>query len=656
MTFRRLALGLCLLVGTSGVLLLSDLERRRAPEGAVPKVAILQYASSQLMEEGTQGAVEALREAGFRDGETVHLRHYNPEADMPTANAIASEIEGGDFDLVITMGTPALQAMANANKVGKVVHVFGLVADPPSAGVGIDRDDPMGHPAYMVGLGSFLPVEPVFRLLRELNPSVRSVGLVWNAAESNSEAFTRGARKICGELGIRLLEANADNSSAVGEAAGSLVARGAEALFISGDNTVAVASQAIVNTAREARIPSFSILSGNAQHGSLFELGADFRAIGRQTGALAARILEGADPASLPWRNVVPPKLVVNETALAGLRGRWSLPRSVLARANAVIDESGVHVKEAATDARPPPLPRMWRVRAYDYLESPAAELTLEGLYRGLDESGLVKGRDYRISLASAQGDIATANSIIDAAVTEGDDLLISLSTPMLQASIARAQGTPIVFTLVANPLLAGAGKSDTQHLPTVTGNYLLGPFAEMVALVKELMPGLRRVGTVFCPAEANSVFSKDTLKAATEKAGIELVTVGADTPSEVPDAALSLGTRKLDAILQIADNLSSSTFTAIVRASEKYHLPLFSFDGSQAGRGPVLTLSRDYYDGGREAGHLAARVMRGADPATIPFQLVKKVSFNLDLAQARAAGLTIPRRLIERADHVTGR
>lgn len=656
MIFRRLALGSCLLIATSGVLLLSDLDRRSAPEHATPSVAILQYASSQLMEEGTQGALEALREAGFRDGDTVRIHLYNPEADMPTANAIASEIEGGDFDLVITMGTPALQAMANANKTGKVKHVFGLVADPPSAGVGIDRDDPMGHPSYMVGIGSFLPVDPVFRLLKQLNPGVRSVGLVWNAAESNSEAFTRAARKICADLHITLLEANADNSSAVAEAAGSLVARGAEALWISGDNTVAVASNTIVSAARAAGIPSFSILSGDAQRGALFELGADFRAIGRQTGALAARILKGADPAFLPWKNVVPPKLVINETALSGLRGHWSLPQSVLARANAVIDEGGPHVKEAKTDARRPPLPTTWKVKAYDYLESPAAELTLKGLYRGLDESGLVKGRDYQLSLASAQGDIATANGIIDAAVTEGDDLLISLSTPMLQTSIARARGIPVVFTMVANPVLAGAGRSNTEHLPTVTGIYVLGPFSEMVALVKELLPGIRRVGTVFCPAEVNSVFSKDTLKAEAEKAGLQLVTVGANTPSEVPDAALSLANQHLDAFLQIADNLSSSSFTAIVQAAEKSHLPLFSMDGSQAGRGPVLTLSRDYYDGGREAGLLAARVMRGADPSGIPFRLVKKLSFTVDLARARAVGLTVPRRLVERADRVIGR
>jgi ABC-type uncharacterized transport system substrate-binding protein len=649
---RRLALGLSLLLATSAVLLLSDLERRRAP-GAIPSLAVVQYASSPLMEEGTQGALEALRGAGFRDGESLEIRLFNPEGDMPTANAIASEIVGGDFDMVVTMGTPALQAVANANKFGNLVHVFGLVADPPSAGVGIEREDPMGHPPHLVGLGSFVQVGPVFRLLKELNPGVGSVGLVWNSAESNSEAFTLAAREVCAELGLELMEANVDNSSGVAEAASSLVARGAEALWISGDNTVAVAAESIIGVARSAGIPSFSILAGNAQKGCLFELGADFRAIGRETGALAASILGGADPAALPWRDVVPPMLVVNETALQGLRGSWTLPPAVLERANGVIDARGVHLKQ--THGQPSPLARTWRVKAYSYNESPAVELTLDGVYRGLDESGLVKSRDYTISFASAQGDIATANSIVDGAVTEDHDLLISISTPMLQASIARARGIPVVFTLVANPVLAGAGRTSADHLPNVTGNFVVSPFAEMVALVKEIAPGIRRVGTVFCPAEVNSVYYKDRLTAETKKAGLELVTVGVHTPSEVADAALSLGTHDLDAFMQIADNLSSSTFSAIVQASDRLEKPLFAFDGSQAGRGPAVILARDYHDAGREAGQLAARVMRGSDPAGMPFRLVERVNFIIDLPRARAAGLRIPEAILARADRIIG-
>jgi len=336
MPIRRIAPGLVLIAFASSVLLLSDWRSER--NGERPRIAILQYASSALMEESVRGIRDALAEAGWVDGRRAEIRGYNAEGDMPTANAIAAEIVGGGFDLVITTGTPALQAVANANRDGDTTHVFGAVADPAGAGVGIGRDDPLDHPSHLVGIGSFIPVGPVFELARELYPGLSVVGVAWNPAESNSEALTREGRRVCAALGIELLEANVENSAAVREAADSLVARGAEALWLGGDNTVAVAASSLVDAAKGGGIPAFSILSGVARQGALFELGVDFHRIGEQTGALAVQILEGADPASLPVTNQIPERLEVNRAALVGLRDPWRLPEDVLARADAVVD------------------------------------------------------------------------------------------------------------------------------------------------------------------------------------------------------------------------------------------------------------------------------------------------------------------------------
>ncbi|MFB3137342.1 MAG: ABC transporter substrate binding protein, partial [Nitrospirales bacterium] len=165
LVLKRLSLGLLLIGGTSAILLLSDVDRRTSDSSRV-EVAILQFATSPLMEEGVRGMREALN-AGFLKSKTLALQLYNAEGDMPTANAIASEITSGQFDLILTSGTPAMQAVANANRLGKTTHVFGLVADPAGAGVGISRENPLDHPPHLVGIGSFIPVRPAFELARE---------------------------------------------------------------------------------------------------------------------------------------------------------------------------------------------------------------------------------------------------------------------------------------------------------------------------------------------------------------------------------------------------------------------------------------------------------------------------------------------------------
>ena len=259
-------------------------------------------------------------------------------------------------------------------------------------------------------------------------------------------------------------------------------------------------------------------------------------------------------------------------------------------------------------------------------------------------------------TVGSAQGDIATASSMVDAAASDGTELIVSLTTPMLQACLRRSRGIPVVFTLVANPVLAGAGKSNTDHLPNVSGNFVVSPFARMMRAVRECLPNARRVGTLFAPAEVNSVFYKDKLVEAAREVGIEVETVGVSTASEVVDAALSLCSTNIDAMCQISDNLTGATFAPIVQAAQRFRLPLFSFNTTHSKQGSVLMIARDYYDGGREAGLVAARVMRGENPAEIPFEIVQRTRFIINLDNARKVGLRIPAHLIEQADEVIGR
>lgn len=341
---KRLALGIGLIVLISGILLATDRERRPADGKRVWRVALVQHASIPVLDDGMAGIKEALAEAGFRDGDTIQLSFYNAHGDIGTANTIAREVVNGPFDLVITVSTVSMQTVANANQQRRLPHVFGLVADPYSAGVGLDGNDPLKHPPHLVGQGIFLPVADSFQLARQLYPGLKSVGVVWNPAESNSRAFTAKAREACQAMGIELFEANADNSAAVLEAAQSLIGRGAEAIWIGGDVTVMAAIDSVLTAARKAGIPVFSITPGQPDRGTLFDLGINFQECGKLTGALAVQILNGADPGSLPIRDVldlVPRRLVVNQQAFQGLKRSWRLPQEVLRRADVLVDEKG---------------------------------------------------------------------------------------------------------------------------------------------------------------------------------------------------------------------------------------------------------------------------------------------------------------------------
>jgi putative tryptophan/tyrosine transport system substrate-binding protein len=349
---KRLLLGIALIVLASTVLLFSDLKRRNQNSRAIPRVGLLQHASVVLLDDTVQGMVDSLAENGFADGKTIEIQKYNAHGDIAIANSIAQEMVNAHFDLLLTASTLSLQAVANANRGRKTVQVFGAVADPAVAGVGISRDKPLDHPRNLVGIGSFLPVAEVFRMARVMFPGLRSVAVAWNPAEANSRAFTEKAREACRAMDIELLEANVENSNAVLEAEDSLVARGAQALWIGGDVTVSVAVDSVISVGRKARVPVFSITPGKPDRGTLFDYGANFYEIGKQTGELAARILRGTDPAQIPITNMVPTWFVVNTLALNGLKDSWRVPDDLLRRADAVVDQTGIHKKSPAGDRR----------------------------------------------------------------------------------------------------------------------------------------------------------------------------------------------------------------------------------------------------------------------------------------------------------------
>lgn len=342
---KRTMLGVTLIVAASAGLLLSDMGRRSTGAHSILRVALLQHASTPLLDDGTRGVIDGMAKDGFVEGKTVQIDQFNSHGDITVGNSIAKEMVSGGYDLLITVSTLSLQAVANANRGTKTVQVFGVVADPVVAGVGVARDNPLEHPPNLVGIGSFLPVDEAFRIARQMNPSLRKVGTAWNPAEANSRAFVEKAREACQQMKIELLEANVENSNSVLEAEDSLVARGAEALWVGGDVTVSVAIESVVGVGRKAHIPVFSITPGKLDRGTLFDYGADFYAIGVQTGELAARMLRGADPKQVPITNLIPTYFVVNTTALNGLQG-WRVPEDVLKRANVLVDETGIHERK----------------------------------------------------------------------------------------------------------------------------------------------------------------------------------------------------------------------------------------------------------------------------------------------------------------------
>jgi len=663
-TLKRLALGLVLIVAASALLLVSDLDHRTAGRKRLPRVALFQMTSRPLLDTTILGIRQGLAGRGFEDGRTAEFRTYNANGDLPTANCIAKAIVDEAVDLVATASTPALQVMAAANREGTVRHVFAAVTDPFESGVGLSRINPLAHPRHLVGIGTFQPVEEVFRIAKRLCPDLKTVGEVWCQGETCSRACTVLARKVAADLGIRLIEANVDDSASVLEAARSLVARNVQALWVGGDNVVEMSVSSMVKAAREGHIPVFTNEPFHAQEGALLSLGGDYHEIGRLAGDLAGQLLNGLDPMTVRIENKVPPRLAFNLAALVGLRDRWQIPPDLLARSEIVADGAKKGPSGPGPASSPSPrgskaavrLLKKPRMVFFNFVDSGFTTETNTGFVEELSAHGLVGGRDYELKFVSAQGEMGMLQSMIDSVRSDPPDLLLLTSTPTLQAVARRITTLPVVFGAVANPVTAGAGKSNTDHMPNISGIATFADLPAMLPVLKECLPRVRRVGTLFVPSEINSVTYKRDFDRFAAEQGIELKAVPVSTSSEVADAALQLAGSDIDAICQILDNLTDNAFPAIVQAARKQRKPLFCFVSTQVKTGgAAVAVARDFEQTGRDMAEVAIRVLQGESPAGIPFRPVSKTRIVVSPKNASLCGLTIPRSLLERADEVVG-
>ena len=259
------------------------------------------------------------------------------------------------------------------------------------------------------------------------------------------------------------------------------------------------------------------------------------------------------------------------------------------------------------------------------YSESAISEDAEKGIRDELKNQGLTEGEDFTLKVYSAQGDMGTLNGIAEAVISEKWDLVFIASTPTLQVFSKKTTNLPIVFSNTGDPIGAGVGESFEKHLPNITGICTTSDFEGMVDLVKEMIPEIKSIGTIYTPGEINSVkYIEQLNKAATAK-GLKLVTVPANSATEIVDAAMVLTTKNIGAITQIVDNLTSSSSETIIKQAYNNKIPYFAFISNQLDKGAVAAVARDFHQAGVDAVRLGIQIVNGKSPAEIPIRNVSR-------------------------------
>ncbi|SHN55778.1 ABC transporter substrate-binding protein [Desulfitobacterium chlororespirans] len=291
---------------------------KETPQGAAQgsseekqvKIGIIQIVEHPALDAARQGFLDALKANGYEVDKNLKLEYQNAQNDQSILNSIAQKFASSDLDLILAIATPSAQAMASATD--EIPILITAVTDPVEAKLVDSMDKPGGN---ISGTTDMNPIKEQLELLKKLVPDAKTVGVIYNAAEVNSEVQVRIVKEEAPALGLEIVETTVSSSADVLQAAQSLIGK-VNAIYVPTDNMVVSAAQSVVQVANENKIPLISGESSVVDAGGLGTIGINYTNLGAQTGEMALRILDGAKPADMPVEGQKNFDIVLNQEAI----------------------------------------------------------------------------------------------------------------------------------------------------------------------------------------------------------------------------------------------------------------------------------------------------------------------------------------------------
>ncbi|WP_017325881.1 ABC transporter substrate-binding protein [Synechococcus sp. PCC 7336] len=295
-------------------------------------VAVTQIVEHPALDAARDGIRDELAASGYVIGDTLQWTWESAQGSPTTAVQIASKFVGDEPDVIVAIATPSAQAAVAAAR--EIPVIFSAVTDPVGASLVDSLEIPGGH---ATGVTDLTPIGSQLDLLLEIVPTAQTVGVIFNAGEDNSASLVKLMEAEAPERGLDIVKATVARSSDVAAAAESLVGR-SDAIYVPTDNTVISAFESVVLVGRENQLPVFAGDTDSVARGAIAALGFDYYDVGRQTGAIVVRVLEGEDPGTIAVQSIDRLELAIDLEAAAAMG--VDIPAAVLARADAIMREA----------------------------------------------------------------------------------------------------------------------------------------------------------------------------------------------------------------------------------------------------------------------------------------------------------------------------
>lgn len=297
----------------------------------IHEIGIIQIIEHDALDAARLGFIDALKENGYENGKNIKLDYQNAQNSRDTLTTISQKFVNDQKDLVLAIATPSAQSIAQ--QTSTIPIVVTAVTDLIEAGLVETYEQPGGN---ITGTTDMNPIKEQLALIKEIDPSVEVVGIIYNTGEANSEVQVEIAQSYAEELGFKFELAGITNTSEVKQAADALAMK-IDAFYIPTDNTVVSSLDAILTVAEANKLPVIAGESDTVRNGAIATFGLDYYKLGFQTGEMAVKILKGeAQPDKMPVESQKDMTLTINKSAAERMGA--TIPQDLLERADEIIE------------------------------------------------------------------------------------------------------------------------------------------------------------------------------------------------------------------------------------------------------------------------------------------------------------------------------
>ena len=279
----------------------------------------------------------------------------------------------------------------------------------------------------------------------------------------------------------------------------------------------------------------------------------------------------------------------------------------------------------------------------------------LDQFKRGMREHGYVDGSNVRLEVPNLDGRYEGVPALLEGLIQRDVRVIVTRGSTATNAAKKATQSVPIVMIAGLDPVKSGFAASLARPGGNLTGITII--LQEMAAkrleLLRDLVPGLARVGVLFNSDSKGSVGSLEETRAAAKPARLDLHVVEARATADLERAFAQLAGAKVQAVLATPSTMFTKNRKAICDLAIRERLPTMFYDAEYIETGGLMSYGPDIPAACRRAAAYVDQILKGAKPGDLAIEQPTKLELILNAKTARALGIEIPQSILLRADRV---